>query len=239
MMKTALLALAACATFALLPAARAQDGAPVAPLAAPLPDNVAPAGFTALFNGRDLEGWRGLVADPPKRAAMKAEELEQARLKATEEALKHWTVVDGAIVYDGKNNNLCTARDYGDFELLLDWKIEPKGDSGLYLRGSPQIQIWDDAIGSGGLYNNQKNPSQPLAKADKPPGAWNRFRILMMGDKVWVHLNGVLVVDGVTMENYWERGKPIYATGAIELQHHGAPLFFKNIFIREIARPAA
>lgn len=237
-----LAALALCAALAPL-AAHAQAAAPRAPIQAAPPvdnvDNVAPQGFTALFNGRDLEGWRGLVADPPKRAVMKAHELEQAHSQATEEALKHWTVRDGAIAYDGKNNNLCTARDYGDFELLLDWKIQPGGDSGLYLRGSPQIQIWDDKIGSGGLYNNQKNPSQPLSKADRAPGEWNHFRILMVGDKVSVHLNGVLVVDGVTMENYWERDKPIYATGAIELQHHGAPLFFKNIFIREIGRPAA
>lgn len=238
-MKTSkLLFFAACATVSLLPAAHAQHQA-AAPVAAPIADNIAPEGFTALFNGRDLQGWRGLVADPPRRAAMKPQELEQERRKATEEALQHWTVREGAIVYDGKNNNLCTARDYGDFELLIDWKIEPGGDSGLYLRGSPQIQIWDDPIGSGGLYNNQKNSSQPLAKADKPPGEWNSFRILMQGDKVSVHLNGVLVVDAVTMENYWERDKPIYASGAIELQHHGAPLFFKNIFIRQIARPAA
>ncbi len=160
-----ILALATLTALPLVSTARAQNqiAAPEAPLAAPLADNIAPQGFTALFNGRDLEGWRGLVADPPARAKMAPEELEQARRKATEEALKHWTVVDGAIAYDGKNNNLCTGRDYGDFELLLDWKIEPGGDSGLYLRGSPQIQIWDDAIGSGAMYNNQKNPSQPPA----------------------------------------------------------------------------
>ena len=75
----------------------------------------------------------------------------------------HWKAVDGILVFDGKGRSLCTAKDYGDFEMLVDWKIEKKGDSGIYLRGSPQVQIWDadqggegNKIGSGGLYNNQK-----------------------------------------------------------------------------------
>ena len=127
-------------------------------------------------------------------------------------------------------------KQYGDFEMLVDWKIEPGGDSGIYLRGRPQVQIWDNPIGSGGLYNNQKNPSNPTVKADNPPGQWNRFRILMVGDKVTVFLNGRVVVDWVTMENYWERDKPIYPVEQIELQHHNSPLWFRNIYIREIPR---
>jgi hypothetical protein len=201
-------------------------------------DNRPPKGFRALFNGKDLIGWKGLVADPPHRARMTAQSLAEAQAKADEQIREHWRVLDGALVYDGKGNNLCTAREYGDFELWVDWKINPGGDSGIYLRGSPQVQIWDRPDGSGGLYNNQKNPSHPLKKADHPPGEWNRFRIRMIGDKVTVYLNDELVVDQVMMENYWERDKPIYPTGAIELQHHGDTLYFKNIYIREIKRPA-
>jgi hypothetical protein len=202
-------------------------------------DNTPPAGFTALFNGQDLTGWKGLVQSPPKRAAMTADELAAAQKKADEDMRAHWKVEDGALVFDGKGKALCTAKDYGDFELYVDWKILPKGDSGIYLRGSPQVQIWDaDARseGSGGLYNNQKkeNPSKPSKKADKPVGQWNTFRIKMVGEKVWVWLNGELVVDNVTMENYWERDKPIYPTGQIELQNHGNTLWFKNIYIREL-----
>lgn len=197
-------------------------------------DNRPPKGFRALFNGRDLTGWKGLVVDPRRRARMSPEELAAAQAKADQQMREHWKVVDGALAYDGKGNNLCTARDYGDFELLVDWKIHPGGDSGIYLRGTPQVQIWDRPEGSGGLFNNQKNPSQPLKKADRPPGEWNRFRIRMIGEKVTVFLNGELVVDNVTLENYWERDKPIYPTGAIELQHHGDTLHFKNIFVREL-----
>lgn len=205
-------------------------------MAKPEKDNVAPKGFTALFNGKDLKGWKGLVADPPARAKMTADQLAAEQKKADEAAFQHWKVVNGEIIYDGKQNSLCTIKDYGDFEMFVDWKIHAGGDSGIYLRGSPQVQIWDRAEGSGGLYNNQKNPSNPTKKADKPVGEWNRFRIVMVGDKVTVFLNGELVVQNVTMENYWERNKPMYPTGQIELQHHGDTLWFKNIYVREIPR---
>jgi hypothetical protein len=151
---------------------------------------------------------------------------------------------DGVVVFDGKGDNLCTARDYGDFEMLVDWKVPPKGDSGIYLRGTPQVQIWttnspgqfEKPDGSGGLWNNQKNSRHPLKYADNPVGQWNRFRILMVGEKVHVFLNDQLVVNDTTLENYWEPAKPIYSTGQIELQNHFGPLWFKNIYIREIPR---
>jgi hypothetical protein len=150
----------------------------------------------------------------------------------------HWKVQDGALVFDGKGRSLCTAKDYGDFEMYVDWKILPKGDSGIYVRGTPQIQIWDPGhekgVGSGGLFNNQKNPSKPTETADKPIGEWNTFWIKMVGDKVWVKLNGKLVVDGVPLENYWDRKAPLPATGQIELQNHGNTLWFKNIYIKEL-----
>lgn len=201
-------------------------------------DNQPPSGFTALFNGKNLNGWKALVTDPPTRAKTAAKELAEAQRKADKEMRQHWQVQDGVLFYDGKNNNLCTSRDYGDFEMLVDWKILTGGDSGIYLRGSPQVQIWDDPIGSGGIYNNQKNPSRPVKRADNPPGTWNRFRILLIGDRVTVFLNDELVVNNVLMENYWERGLPLYPQGAIELQHHQSPLYFKNIFVRTIPRPA-
>ncbi len=202
-------------------------------------DNVPPAGFVALFNGNDLAGWKGLVARPPDRAKMTPQQLADAQKKADEWMRAHWKVEDGALVFDGKGDSLCTAKDYGDFELYVHWKILPRGDSGIYLHGSPQEQIWDynfNPVGSGGLYNNQKNPSKPLKCADKPIGQWNTFRIKMVGENVTIWLNGELVVDKVVLENYWERGKPIYPTGQVELQNHGNTLYFKNIYLRETPR---
>ncbi len=208
-----------------------------------------PEGFTALFNREDLSGWKGLLAapydNPARRATLAPEELPRLQEQADDDMRAHWKAADGILCFDGKGHSLCTARDYGDFEMLVDWKIEAGGDSGVYLRGSPQVQIWDTArtlsgaqVGSGGLYNNQKAPSKPIKNADKPVGQWNTFRILMIGDRVTVDLNGVRVVDNVIMENYWERDKPIYPTGQIELQAHSTPLYFRNVFIREIVGAA-
>jgi hypothetical protein len=208
------------------------------------PDNTPPEGFVALFNGRDLTGWKGLckapLDNPFKRAEAKPEELAKAQEAANADMRAHWKAEDGVIVFDGKGQSLATAKDYGDFEMYVDWKIKPKGDSGIYLRGTPQVQIWDTeneaqaAVGSGGLYNNKDHPSKPTKKADKPVGEWNSFWIKMVGDKVWVKLNGELVVDGVPLENYWDHTKPLPATGQIELQNHGNTLWFKNIYIKEL-----
>jgi hypothetical protein len=210
-------------------------------------ENTPPEGFEALFNGRDLTGWKGLPAgpydNPVKRAALSAEDRAAKQREADDNMRAHWKVGAGEIVFDGKGRSLCTARNYADFELLVDWKIPAHADSGIYLRGSPQVQIWDpytqpthagSEVGSGGLYNNQKNPSKPLKVADKPIGEWNRFRILMVGEKVHVFLNGELVVNDVTLENYWDRLRPIFPTEQIELQNHGDKLWFKNIYLREI-----
>ena len=201
--------------------------------------NDPPEGFVPLFNGRDLAGWKGLVGNPVERASMRADQLEAAQMREDSSMHAHWSVVKGVIVFDGKGESLCTSKDYGDFEMLVDWKIEKNGDSGIYLRGSPQVQIWDPAQwpeGSGGLYNNQKGPNKPLLRADNAPGQWNTFRIRMIGERVTVYLNDVLVVDSVALENYWDRSKPIFPVGQIELQSHNSPLFFRNIFIREIPR---
>jgi hypothetical protein len=201
------------------------------------PLNTPPAGFTALFNGKDLAGWKGLVGNPKTRAAMTPEELAPKQKSADEAMAKHWRVDGGDIVNDGGGPYLCTGKKYGDFEMWVDWKIQPGGDSGIYIRGTPQVQIWDvtkSKVGSGGLYNNKINPSKPLVVADNPPGQWNTFHIRMVGDVVRVELNGKLVVDNVVMENYWDREKPIYPVEQIELQTHGGETRFRNIYIREI-----
>jgi len=203
-----------------------------------------PVGFTLLFNGKDLTGWKGQVEDPKTRASMASNALAVAQTKADKSIQAHWKVVDGVLEFDGKGQNLCTAKDYGDFELWVDWKILKGGDSGIFLRGSPQIQIWDttfkdyleygSAKGSGGFWNNEKEPKFPLVHADKPVGQWNTFYIRMVGKRATIKLNGQLIVDKVVLENYWEPEKPIYPTGQIELQSHGNKLWFRNIFIREI-----
>jgi hypothetical protein len=197
--------------------------------------NHAPLGYDALFNGRDLTGWQGLI-EPPARAKLSGEELAKTQAAADERMREHWSVKDGVLLFDGKGENLCTKERFGDFDLWVDWKIGKGGDSGIYLRGSPQVQIWDNPQGSGGLYNNKKNRSTPLVVADQPIGEWNRFHIRMVGERVSVWLNDRQVVDDVVMENYWDRGRPIFPEGAIELQSHGDALWFRNIFVKRLAR---
>lgn len=205
-----------------------------------------PDGFAPLFNGKDLTGWKGLAADPKQREEMSEEELATAQKEADERARAHWHVSEGVLEEDGKGGNLCTTKDYSDFEMLVDWKIQPQGDSGIYLRGTPQVQIWDTTYeplwkygadkGSGALWNNEHHSRFPLVNADNPIGEWNTLYIKMVGERVTVKLNGRLVVDNVTMENYCDPSKPIAAKGAIELQSHGNKLWFRNLYIRELPR---
>ena len=91
--------------------------------------------------------------------------------------------------------------------------------------------VWDIA------QTNEANPSIPLKVADHIVGSWNRFRILMVEDRVHVFLNGELVVRNTVLENYWDRKQPIFRTGSVELQNHGNNLWFRNIYIREINTP--
>ena len=227
-----------------LPSAFPQEGAL----------NQAPPGFTALFNGKDLSGWRGRQPDydPRAEAALPKEELaaKQAQWNAARDL--HWRVdsAKGEIVSDGQSPHLATAQDFGDFELYVDWlMVSHNGDSGIYLRSYPQVQIWDvdnprevrngAPRGSGALWNNNAdNPGKwPLVKADNPVGQWNTFRIKMVGSRVWVWFNDKLTVDGQALDNYFDRALPLVPKGAIELQTHGSEIRFRNIYVREI-RPA-
>ena len=211
-------------------------------------DLVVPEGFTPLFNGKDLTGFRALGHYPPKDYQKLGEkERKELDAKSMEEFKKHWTVDNGELVNDGNGPYATTIKDYGDFELLIEYKTVAKADSGIYLRGTPQVQIWDTTKeggkwdlgadkGSGALWNNKGKGKLPLVLADKPFGEWNSLRIKMVGENVTVHFNGKLVVDNAPLENFWEPGKPVYDIGPIQLQTHGGEIRWRNIFIREIPR---
>jgi 3-keto-disaccharide hydrolase len=217
------------------------------PAAAPTKLEADDGRFVTLFNGKDLAGWHGQeTADPRKFAALSAEEKAKQLARDAEDQKKHWRVEKGEIINDGQGAYLTTDKDYGDVELFVDFKIGPKGDSGVYLRGTPQVQIWDFTEptyarmgadkGSGGLWNNSpSNPGKdPLVCADNPIGQWNTFRIIQVGARTTVYLNGKLVVDHATLENYWDKKNPIPAKGPIQLQTHQHELHWRNIKVREI-----
>ena len=218
-------------------------------------ENVPPAGFTALFNGKDLAGFRGgQTFDHRKLLAMPEDKRNEqiAKWTATMTVVNektgkpHWSVENGELVNDGFADYATTIKDYGDFELSLEYKTVALADSGIYLRGCPQIQIWDYTEkakfnlgadkGSGGLWNNSpgKPGKDPLVLADKPFGEWNKVRALMTGARVSVWLNDKLVVDHALLENYYDRKTPVPAKGPIQLQTHGGEIRWKNIFVREI-----
>ena len=211
-----------------------------------------PKGFTALFNGQDLTGWRGGdTFDHRKLLAMPADQREAQIAKWTDSMQAHWRAENGELVNDGQGAYATTEKDYGDFELLVEYKTVPKADSGIYLRGCPQVQIWDYTEkekfplgadkGSGGLWNNSPGApgKDPLVLADKPFGEWNKVRILMVGARVSVWLNDKLVVDHALLENYYDRKTPVPPKGPIELQTHGGEIRWRNLFIREIGSDEA
>jgi hypothetical protein len=173
-------------------------------------------------------------------------QLEKAQAKADELMYANWKVEEGMLVYIGKGyDNICTVKQYGDIEMYIDWYLDPpskEADGGIYLRGTPQVQIWDTGrpnaqVGSGGLYNNQKNPNKPLKAADNPKGEWNSFYIKMIGDRVTVYLNGELVTDDVILENFWDRKQALFPIDQIEIQAHQTKVFHRNIYIKELKRP--
>jgi hypothetical protein len=206
-------------------------------------------GFRPLYTGVDLSGWK----QDPGHAG-------------------HWQPLDWILNYDGKSaakdKNLWTEKEYGDFELICDWRwsAKPKkmmrpvilpsgeyavengkvkevevldaGDSGIYLRGSSksQVNMWCWPIGSGEVYGYRTDKNMPpevragvtpKKVADRPIGQWNRFHITMKGDRLTVVLNGQTVIDNAQLPGVPRRGP-------LALQHHGDPIQFANLFIREL-----
>jgi len=212
-----------------------------------------PEGFTSVFNGKDLTGWHGMEHfSPYKLDAMTPEERQAKRHANQAPTFEHWTVDNGELVNDGNGPFLTTDKEFGDIELLLDYKTVPKADSGIYLRTTPQVQIWDYTEeggkwksgadkGSGGLWNNSKGAAgkDPLVLADKPFGEWNHLRIIQVGERTAVYLNGTLVVDHARMANFWDRSKPLRPKGHIQLQTHGGEIRWRNIYLREIGSQEA
>jgi len=238
--------------------------AAAAALALPAAADEAPKGFTSLFNGKDLKGW-----------------------KVPEGDNGHWKVVNGVIDYDARSEakgdkNLWSEKSYKDFVLRIDWRLKtepgfknrvpvilPDGshkkdasgkeirveiedvDSGIYLRGSPnsQVNIWMWPVGSGEVYGyrtNGKLPPEvragvtPKKNADRKRGEWNTFEITMKGDRLWVKLNGEEIISNAQLPK-------VPSEGPLALQHHGgwnaktgqwngppSLVQFRNIYIREL-----
>jgi hypothetical protein len=211
-----------------------------------------PEGFESLFNGQNLDGWFAIPTANPQDFADLSEEDQQSKIAELEKSTSEsWRVEDGQIINDGKGPYLTTKRNFKDYELRIDFKLEAGGDSGIYLKGTPQVQVWDTTYepsfkhgsekGSGGLWNNSADsPAKfPLVHADNAVGQWNSMRIIQIGARTTVWLNDKKIVDHQIMENYWARKLPLIASGPIQLQTHGGKMYWRNIFVREIGTSEA
>jgi len=233
-----LLALAACS--GPVPASQPQQTQEIHPHTINRPEPI--------FNGIDLSGWWGAdTENPAVWQALEPEALAAKKAASLGNIRSHWRVEDGELVNDGQGLFLTTEKEYEDFELTLEYRTVAGADSGIYLKGYPQVQIWDSTEaggkwhlgadkGSGGLWNNSagKPGKEPLVLADAPFGQWNTLVITMIGERVSVLLNGHLVVDHARLENYFDRSKALVRRGPIQLQTHGGEIRFRNLAVREI-----
>ncbi len=201
--------------------------------------------FAPLLQGHSIEDWRGRPhLTPGVEATWSKEERAIKQKEWNKDRDSHWRMEGDEIVNDGGGVFLTTIQDYGDFSLSLEYKTVAGADSGIYLRGCPQVQIWDWTEaggkwnlgadkGSGGLWNNQTHPRFPSQRMDKPFGEWNTLRIVMVGSYVSVWMNGVQVVHRAVLENYFDRSQPVPARGPVQLQTHGGEIRWRNISIAE------
>ncbi|MFT7074190.1 MAG: hypothetical protein ACJA0P_000189 [Planctomycetota bacterium] len=217
-------------------------------LIAAAPAEDPPEGFRALFDGKSLDGWWGASTEDPRvYLALPPEELAAKKAESQKDVHAHWSIEDGVLVNDGHGLFLTTDDNYGDFELRLEYRTVALADSGIYLRGCPQVQIWDTTKaggkwnigadkGSGGLWNNSPGApgKDPLVHADKPFGEWNGLRVQMVGERVSVWLNDQLVVEHARLENYYDRARPAPREGPIQLQTHGGEIRWRNVWLHEI-----
>jgi len=207
----------------------------------------APTGLAPLFNGKDLSGWWGASTEDPRQwMALSPEAFKVKHDASLDDIRNHWHAENGELVNDGNGLYLTSDRNFGDFELLVDYKTVPLADSGVYIKGCPQVQIWDYTDkakfplgadkGSGGLWNNSPGAAgkDPLVLADRPFGQWNHFRIVQVGSRTHVWLNDRLVVDNAIMENYFNRDLPLPPVGPIQLQTHGGQIWWRGILVRDI-----
>ena len=215
------------AILSLLPAA-AQDNT--------LTEEEKKAGWKLLFDGKTTEGWKGYRKDAMPGG---------------------WKVVDGALVTKGKSGDICTVEEFADFELQVDWKISPGGNSGImyrvaetknapYLTG-PEYQLLDDE-----KHGDGRNPLTsagsiyavypPAKKVLKPVGEWNHTKIILKGNHIEHWLNGEKMCEAEIGSEDWnariakskwakESGYAKEPKGKIDLQDHGDAVEFKNIKI--------
>lgn len=191
----------------------------------------AQGGFTPLFNGKDLSGWKPFLDD------------------SKADPSKTWNVADGVLVCQGKPvGYIATTASYTSFELELEWRFvaaKGEGNSGVLLRVQEPDKVWPTSVeaqlqskSAGDIWNIGNFPMKVEAartkgrhteKAhptnEKPLGEWNRYRIVLQGGHLQLWVNGLLQNEATDVAV-----KP----GRIALQSEGAYIEFRNIRIKPL-----
>ena len=196
-------------------------------------------GWELLFDGTAISGWHNYGQEGIRDG---------------------WQAIDGEMVHVGGGGDIVTDRVYQDFEMVMEWKVEEGGNSGVFIHanesaprifeGAPEMQILDDAVHADGqnpLTSAGANYALHAAPRGvvRPAGEWNSIRIRVEGPRIQQWMNGQLIVDYERWTPEWEalvagskfQQWPVYGTyreGPIGLQDHGDRVYFRNIKAREL-----
>lgn len=175
-------------------------------------------------------GWEAVVGDPETRKAMKAKALAKAQTEARAAMTKNWTAENGVLTGAADGGTIGSAKNYENFELILDWKTE--GEAAMGIRSIPQIAL--GGKNSGALTGNMLHDNAAPKAAANGPQEWNTMQMKVVSDRVTVVLNGVTTAENVILENACNREIPAYAEGQILLIAGNAPLNVREMYIREL-----
>ena len=175
-------------------------------------------------------GWEAVVGDPETRKAMKAKALAKAQTEARAAMTKNWTAENGVLTGAADGGTIGSAKNYENFELILDWKTE--GEAAMGIRSIPQIAL--GGKNSGALTGNMLHDNAAPKAAANGPQEWNTMQVKVVSDRVTVVLNGVTTAENVILENACNREIPAYAEGQILLIAGNAPLNVREMYIREL-----
>ncbi len=222
------------------------------PSTGPGPEETAPAAeaFRSLYTGVDLGGWKaapgheghwrplGWILDYDGKSEAAEKDLWSEKEYGDFVLICDWRL--SAKPVPRLRPVILPSGEYasGEDGKRKEVEVPDAGDSGIYLRGSSksQVNIWCWPVGSGEVYGYREDRSLPFEvradvtprrRADHPPGEWNRFVITLAGDRLTVNLNGETVVEGARLPGVPRRGR-------IALQHHGDPVQFANLFLKEL-----
>lgn len=185
--------------------------------------------------------WQPFI-DPDRQDRLTKTQLENEHEKLNGDLNRHWFLKSDLLQSDGLGPSIETKILFQDFDLDMEWLIPPRGETVLLLKGVPGPRFWDfkkgapetAQKGSGGLFLNKRFSPHPKQIADKPIGEWNRTKIRMRGDRVTIWLNEELVVDGIPLENSWDRRKPLPSKGSVGFQSRGTSLQVRRMIIHPL-----